>query len=374
VLVIGTTLFLQSFAAALRVPLGFDPAGVATTTLTTAAKGFDRVRAAQFFAAALDRVHRIPGVTAAAWTNILPINGSMSMSATVEGYAKRAGKDPHFYVANVGPEYFAAAGTRLLRGRTFSATDKTGARLVGIVNETAARQFWSGRDPLGGRVMVDDKDTIDVVGVVEDAKIRSLDETPAPFIYTPFDQPTGPFAMDRGTLLVRTSGEMRALIPALRDQLRATDPGAPLTPITTFEWQVRRLVMPQRMGAAFFGAFALLALTLASIGTYGVASYVAALRTREIGIRIALGADRNRIRVLVLRQGAMPVALGVAAGVGLSLAAGHFAAAFLRGVSPRDPLTYAAVTGVIACLAAAATWIPARRAARVDPVQALRAE
>jgi putative ABC transport system permease protein len=374
VLVIGTALFLQSFAAALRVPLGFNPAAVATTTLTPDAKGFDRVRAAQFFDAALDRVHRIPGVTAAAWTNILPINGSMSMSATIEGYAKLAGKDPEFYVANVGPEYFAAAGTRLLRGRTFSASDRTGAALVGIVNETAARQFWSGRDPIGGRITVDDKDTINIVGVVEDAKIRSLDETPAPFLYTPFAQPTGPFAMDSGTLLVRTSGELRALVPALHDQLRATDPAAPLTPITTLEWQVRKLVMPQRMGAAVFGAFALLALTLASIGTYGVASYVTALRTREIGIRIALGADRHRIRVLVLRQGAAPVALGVAAGLGLALAAGRLAAAFLRGVSPHDPATYAGVALLLVGIGTLATWLPARRAARLDPIQALRVE
>jgi putative ABC transport system permease protein len=374
VLVVGTALFLQSFAVALRVPLGFTPAGVATTTLTPGAHGFDRVRAAQFFDAALERVHRIPGVTAAAWTNILPINGSMSMSATVEGYAKVGGKDPHVYVANVGPEYFAAAGTRLLRGRTFSPSDRTGAPLVGIVNETAARQFWSGRDPIGGRITVDDTDTIAVVGIVEDAKIRSLDEAPAPFLYTPFAQPTGPFAMDRGTLLVRTSGDMRALIPALHEQLRATDPAAPLTPITTFEWQVRRLVMPQRMGATFFGAFALLALTLASIGTYGVASYVAALRTREIGIRIALGADRTRIRSLVLRQGAVPVALGIAAGIGLSLAAGRFAAAFLRGVSPHDPTTYAAVALLLVAVGIVATWLPARRAAALDPVRALRTE
>ena len=296
------------------------------------------------------------------------------MSATVEGYAKVGGKDPHVYVANVGPEYFAAAGTRLLRGRTFSPSDRTGAPLVGIVNETAARQFWSGRDPIGGRITVDDTDTIAVVGIVEDAKIRSLDEAPAPFLYTPFAQPTGPFAMDRGTLLVRTSGDMRALIPALHEQLRATDPAAPLTPITTFEWQVRRLVMPQRMGATFFGAFALLALTLASIGTYGVASYVAALRTREIGIRIALGADRTRIRSLVLRQGAVPVALGIAAGIGLSLAAGRFAAAFLRGVSPHDPTTYAAVALLLVAVGIVATWLPARRAAALDPVRALRTE
>ena len=374
VLLAGTGLFLQSFAASLRVPLGFTPAGVATTTLTPAAKGFDRTRARQFFDDALVRVHRIPGVTAAAWTNVLPVNGSMSMDLTVDGYPKKPAEDMHVYVANVSPEYFAAAGIRLLKGRAFTDADRAGTALVAIVNETAARRFWAGRDPLDGHVAINDIHAIQIVGVVADTKIRSLDEVPAPGLYAPFAQPSGPFAMDRGTLLVRTSGDIRGLLPALRDQLRAVDPEAPLTPVNTFEWQVRTLVMPQRMGATFFGAFALLALTLASIGIYGVASYVAALRTREIGIRLALGADRASIRSLVLREGAVPVVHGLAGGLAVALAGSRFAAAFLRGVPPHDPATYLAVMGVLALAALTATWIPAQRAASVDPIRALRQE
>jgi predicted permease len=372
VLVAGTALFIQSFAAALRVPLGFVPGGAVTTTLTPAVRGFDLARARPFFDEALVRARRLRGVTAAAWTNVLPINGSMSMTAAIEGRGKRPGDDLHVYVANVGPEYFAAAGTRLLRGRPFSTADVTGAPLVGIVNETAARRFWSGRDPLQGRVMVDDQHHIQIVGVVEDTKIRTLDESPEPFLYMPFAQPSGPFAMDRGTLMVRTSGDVRALATALGSELHGIDAGAPLTAVTTFDWQVRRLVMPQRMGAAFFGAFAVLALILASIGIYGVASYVAALRTREIGIRIALGADRGRIRTLVLREGAVPIAAGIAAGLVLALVLSRFAASFLRGVTPRDPATYAVVACAIAVVALAATWLPARRASTVDPIRALR--
>ncbi len=372
VLLAGTGLFIQSLSAALRVPLGFTPAGAATTTLTPSVNGFDRARAARFFEDALVRAHRLPGVTAAAWTTVLPTNGSMSMSATVEGYTKQPGDDMHMYVANVGPEYFAAAGTRLLRGRPFSSADTTGSPLVGIVNETAARHFWSGRDPLQGRVMIDDTHAIQIVGVVEDTKIRSLDERPSAFLYAPFAQPSGPFAMDRGTLIVRTSGDLRGLMPALTTELRALDPDAPLTTVTTFEWQVRQLVMPQRMGATFFAAFAGLALMLASIGIYGVASYVAALRTREIGIRIALGADAARIRSLVLREGTGPVAAGIAGGLALALATSRAAEGFLRGVTPHDPVTYAAGAGAIALIALAATWLPARRAAALDPIRALR--
>ena len=256
----------------------------------------------------------------------------------------------------------------------FTRDDKTGSPLVGIVNETAARRFWSGRDPLAGHLTTDDNNPVAIVGVVEDTKIRSLDEKAEPFLYTPFAQPTGPFTMDHGTLLVRTSGDVRAVETAVRDQLRATDPAAPLSPVMTFAWQVRTLVMPQRMGASFFGAFALLALTLASIGIYGVASYVATLRTREIGIRIALGADGTRIRGLVLRQGSVPIAAGIVAGLIAAAFASRLAVAFLRGISPRAPMTYAAVSIVLAVIAVIATWIPARRAARVNPVQALRAE
>jgi len=374
VLLTGTGLFLQSFAAAMRVPLGFVPTGAVTATVTSSARGFDRARAKVFFEGALIKAHQIPGVTAAAWASFLPVGGSMTMGATVEGYQKKPGEDTNVYVANVGPEYFSAAGIRLLRGRTFLASDTATAPLVGIVNETSARRFWPGKDPLQGRVMVDDVHFIQIVGVVEDTKIRSLDEKPAPYLYAPFEQPTGFFGMDRGTLLVRTSGDVHALMPILRDQLRALDPGAPLSVPTTFDWYVRGLVMPQRMGATFFGAFALLALTLAAIGIYGVASYVAAMRTREIGIRIALGADRTRIRSLVLRQGAVPLGAGIGAGLIAAALASRLAAAFLRGISPRDPVTYIAVTVLLLSVAAVATWIPARRAARVDPVQALRAE
>jgi len=171
---------------------------------------------------------------------------------------------------------------------------------------------------------------------------------------------------------VRTTGDVHALLPLLREQLRAADPEAPVASLTTFTWQVRKLVMPQQMGVALFGVFALLAVTLAAIGIYGVTAYVAALRRREIGIRIALGADRARIRALVLRQGSIPIAAGLAAGVVIAALASRLATAFLRGVPPRDPLTYTAVAALLAAIALAATWIPARRASQLDPIRALR--
>jgi putative ABC transport system permease protein len=373
VLLAGTGLFLRSFAEAVRVPLGFTPDGVATASVALgAAKGFDAVRSKNFFEQALMRAHQLPGVTAAAWTTVLPINGSMSAEATIVGYTPRQGEDTHVYMAEVGPEYFHAAGTRMLRGRAFTTADTPASPLVGIVNETAARRFWAGRDPLQGRLKLDRDHAIQIVAVVEDTKIRSLDEPAAPFLYVPFAQSSGPFGLTRAALLVRTTGDVHALLALLRDQLRAADPEAPVASLTTFAWQVRKLVMPQRMGAVLFAIFAALAVTLAAIGIYGVTAYVAALRSRELGIRIALGADRARIRGLVLQQGSMPIAAGLAAGLVIAALGSRLATAFLRGVPPRDPLTYAAVAALLAAIALVATWIPARRASQLDPIRALR--
>jgi putative ABC transport system permease protein len=280
--------------------------------------------------------------------------------------------------AAVGPEYFQAAGTRLLRGRVFTATDSASAPLVGIVNETAARTYWGGRDPLQGRLAVDRPDLgtaeqwIQVIGVVEDAKVHDLDEEPIPYVYLPFAQERGGGSINAVHLFVRTDGDADALLGPISEQLSAIDRDAPVYDVSTFAWRVRRLVMPQRMGVTLLGVFSALALTLAAIGIYGVASYVTALRTRELGIRIALGADRARIQALVLRQGSVPVAAGIAGGLIIAAAGSRVAAAFLRGVPARDPVTYAAVAALLAAVALIATWIPARRAARLDPIRALR--
>jgi predicted permease len=373
VLLAGTGLFLRSFVEALRVPLGFTPGGVATANMSFgAAKGFTTARAHAFLDQALIRVKQLPDVTAAAWTTVLPINGSMSAEVTIDGYAPRQGEDTHFYMAEVGPEYFRAAGTRLIRGRPFAEADTLQSPLVGIVNETAVRRFWAGRDPLQGRVKLDADHFVQIVAVVEDTKIRALDEPAEPFLYVPFAQSTGPFGLTRAALLVRTSGDVEALLPRVRDQLRAADPDAPVLSLTSFTWQVRKLAMPQRMGAVLFATFALLAVTLAAIGIYGVTAYVAALRQRELGIRIALGADRARIRRLVLRQGSIPIVAGLAAGLVIAALASRLATAFLRGVPPRDPVTYVAVAVLLATIALAATYIPARRASHLDPIRALR--
>ncbi|HMC76836.1 MAG TPA: ABC transporter permease [Vicinamibacterales bacterium] len=372
VLLVGTGLFLRSLVYSLRLPLGYSLPGVATATANLAIARYDARRTGLFYDEVLTRVRQHPGVTAAAWTTILPVNGDMVMATAVEGYTKAPKEQIEFHFASVSPQYFNAAGTRLLRGRAFTDGDTASSPGVGIINETAARKYWAGRDPLQGRLGGDRP--IQIVGIVEDTRIETLDETPEPFVYRPLAQPAGPFGPGASTLVVRTAGEAQALLPLLRESIRAVDPAVPVSRVNTFAWQVRELVMPQRMGATLFGVFAALALLLAAIGIYGVASYVAQLRTREIGIRIALGADRRRIRALVLRQGAAPVAAGLAAGLVIAAVTSRLAATFLRGVEPRDPLTYATVAALLALVAIGATWLPARRASALDPIRALRQE
>jgi predicted permease len=372
ILLAGTGLFLRSLAASLAANLGFRVEHVATASVNLGAARYDAARARAFYAEAVTRVKHLPGVTAAAWTTIVPTLGSRSMSATFEGYQAAPQEDAHVYNTAVTPEYFDAAGTRLLRGRAFAATDTASAPLVGIISETTARRYLAARDPIGSRLKLDDSHWIEIVGVAEDAKLRDIDETPEPFLYSPLAQ--DPFGEQVNTLhlLVRTTADEEALLGSLASTLRDIDPGAPVYDISTFAWRVRRLVMPQRLGATLFGAFAALALVLSALGVYAVAAYVARLRRRDIGIRIALGADHARIRHLVLREGLTPVLGGIAAGLALSAAAGQFASAFLRGVSARDPMTYAAVAIVVGAVGFVSTWLPARRAAAIDPIRALR--
>jgi predicted permease len=375
VLLIGSGLFLRSLLNGVRTPLGFTPDSVVTASVNLALARYPDARAAAFYPAAVERVRALPGVTAAAWTSILPTVGEMMWSTEVEGYAPPPGEHATVHASHVGAEYFRTLGTRVTAGREFEAADAAG-QPIAVINETMARRYWSGRGPIGGRVKFFDR-WLTVVGVVEDTKVAELDEAPVPFVYLMFDQwLTGKqsIATDMAHLFVRTGDGDQQLVPLVREQLLALDAQLPLYFVRPFEEIVGNLVMPQRMGATLFGIFSVLALTLAAVGIYGVASYVAALRTREMGIRVALGAARADIRTLVLRQGLTPVWVGIAGGLLLAYWAGRAATTFLYGVSATDPLTFGAVVLLLAVIALGATYAPARRAAAVDPVRALRYE
>jgi predicted permease len=375
VLLTGSGLFLRSLLHALDRPLGFKVDGVATASVDVGLARYEKSRAQEFFRQAIDQISALPGVTAAAWTTIVPTSGLMMGDVDIDGYEKGPNEDLTFYMAQTTSAYFRAAGTRVVAGRGFEPTDGPAAPRVVIVNQIAAEKYWPGRSPLGGRLRTSDKDPwYTVVGVVENSKVRQLDEEPSPLAYFAFEQPLSGFgsSIDVAHVFARTTGNVDALLPLIRERIQALGPEVPVYAVQPFSEHVRDLVMPQRMGVMLFGLCSLLALSLATIGIYGVASYVATLRRREIGIRMALGADGRAIGRLVLRQGLAPVVAGIFTGLLLALWAGRLASGFLYEVLSSDPITFTAVASLLGVVALAASYIPARRAARIDPVSALR--
>ena len=317
----------------------------------------------------------LPQVKDAAWTSMVPTLGGMMFDLQVEGYQPSAGEEMTFDVTQVGPGYFDVVGTRIIDGRAFTPSDNDQGPKVAIINEHAARKYFGGKAV--GRTVKQGRQPawITIVGVAENTRVDRLDETPRPFVYLPFDQSIdNVFSIESAHLLARTDGDADALVPLLAGQLRSVDAVPPIYDARTLDEAVRGLVMPQRMGVALLGFFSALALVLATIGIYGVASYVSALRTREIGIRMALGASAGRVRTMMLTQGALPIGLGIACGLGIAFYASRLVRAFLLDVSPFDPLAFAGATGLLAAVALAASYVPAYRASRIQPVQALRDE
>ena len=374
VLLAGSGLFARALMAALDTPPGFDARGVVTASVNLGLARYEPGRASQFYGEALDRVKALPGVTSAAWADLVPTRGLFRGVVEIDGYTPAAGEDVTVNGSHVGPDFFATMGTRVLSGREFSATDVAAAPRVAIVNDAMARAYWPGRSALGGRVKMFDE-WLTVVGVVETTVTVALREAPRPQVYLPFDQwlQAGMgIALDAAHLVIRTSAPVEPLMPLVRDRIRSVDPNVPLFDISAFEARVATLVMPQRLGVLLFTLYSALALTLATVGIYGVASYVAALRTREIGLRIALGASGSAVRRLILREGARPVVAGITIGLALALYASRLVEAFLHGVNRFDPLTFTTVPLLLAAIALGATYIPARRASRIAPVDALR--
>jgi predicted permease len=375
VLLAGSGLFLRSLLHAQAIPTGFNVNGVATASVNPGLVRYDEARTRAFHSEALRRLRTLPGVTAAAWTNIIPSNGLMTNVVDIYGYDSPAGKQPEFHVSHVTSEYFTAAGTRLLTGRPFTPEDSERAALVAIISRTAAETFWPGRDPIGMQMRPGGQGAWrTVVGVVEDITVQRLDEKRVPFVFYPFEESTDGLRRlsDPAHLLVRTSGDPRDILGSVAAQLRSIDPQMPVYDVMPFAEHVRELVMPQQMGATLMALFSVLGLSLASVGVYGVASYVAHLRMRELGIRMALGATAGDVRRIVLTHGIVPAACGVVIGTGLAMWVARFAQAFLYDVSTTDPLTFSVVSTTMLLVALAATWLPARRAARLDPVAALR--
>jgi predicted permease len=376
VLLSGTGLFARSLQSGLSTSFGFNVDRVTTASVNLGLAGYDEGRARTLYADAVERLRAHPQVASAAWATMIPTRGSWVNQTKIDGYVPASGEDVTVNMSHVGPGYFRTVGARLLEGREFSPDDKEGAPPVAVVNEAMAKKYWPGRSAIGGRLEQYDR-WVTVVGIVENAVTTELRGQPVPFAYLAFNQSLAgkeSVALDPAHLFVKTREDVADAVPLVREQLRALDPELPMYDVVPFEQHTAALVMPQRMGVALFTLFSSLATILAAVGIYGVANYVASMRTREIGVRVALGASREAVQRMVLIQGVRPVLVGVAVGLTLALIATPLISAFLVDVSRFDPPSFIGATLVLALVSLAASYLPAHRASRIEPVTALRDE
>jgi predicted permease len=373
VLLVCAGLFLRSLQSAHSIDPGFRVERALTVPVDLGLLRYEAEDGRNFYRELLARVEAQPGVERASLVRFAQLGNSFAQGQVfAEGRAPEGGEGTTTGFNVVGPRYFETMGTRLVRGRDFTDADRMGAPGVAVVNESLAARLWPGEDAVGKRLSFDGPEGpfLEVVGVARDGKYRSLGDRPRPYFYRPLMQTYDP----RMTLVVRTKGEPTALAGAVREQLRALEPNLPVAEVRTLEEQFNLSMLPVRVAAWTLGGFGLLALCLAAIGIYGVVSYSVAQRTREIGVRMALGAGRSDVLRLVMGEGLSVVGLGVAAGLLLAFAATRVLGGFLYGVGATDPVTFAGVPLLLGAIAVAAGYLPARRATKVDPMVALRYE
>jgi putative ABC transport system permease protein len=372
VLLIGGGLFLRSLMEAQGVEIGFEPHNVLVVTSASSTDALTDGEAAQYHERAAAIAAAIPGVSGAAVAERVPLGGGFARrSIGVAGYTPGPGEDMEFPFNGVGPGYFEVMGIPLREGREFTPTDDAGAPLVVIVNETFATRFWPGEDPLGKLVSLGGANgpNAEVIGVAPDGKYGSVTEPSTPYYYYPYLQHPERYMM----LHVRTAIDPERVTPVLRRELARLEQQSPAPLVETLEQRVESATLPQRIAAVALGALGGLALLIATIGLYGLVAYTVAQRTREFGIRIALGALAPDVRRMVIGDGLRVTAFGVAIGIALALALSWLVRAFLL-VSPFDPLAFLVVPLLLMAAAAMASYLPARRATRVDPMVALRSE
>ena len=382
VLLVGSALLLQSFARLLQVPAGFNPGRVLTFNMSVPLEGYsERQPVVGFFEQMLERLRSTEGVVAAGAVAGLPLRGGIGdWDVYLEGEvpSDNGSNRPADWQV-VTPGYFETMGIRLGSGRFPALTDRADSPAVVIINETFARAFFPGIDPVGRQIRMsgDDRPWMTIVGVVGDVRQVSLDRRPRPEVYMPHAQ-FRPFWQDSTlrafTVVVRSTVEPTALVAAVRRHVRELDPNIPIASITTMEEVVERSVAQRRLNVIVLGTFAAIALGLALIGTYGVLAYQISERTREFGIRLALGASARNIVRSVLGEGMAPAVAGVAIGLAAAAAVTRAMTSLLFETAPLDPVIFAGVAGLLLAAALVACVVPARRATRVDPAIALRAE
>jgi len=376
VLLVSAGLFLRSLGKAARIDPGFDTSTTLTVSFDLRTQGYSKERARVFCRDLIERVSALPGVRSATLASLVPMSGRM---IGMEAFAPPAGGGEAVAQGVVStnivrPGYFRTLGIPLLRGRDFTAQDLDGAGGVIIVNETLARRFFSDAEPIGQRLSFDGPNGPwqEIVGIARDSRYDELTEDPRSFVYLP--QMQNEDLMPELALIASAGGDPSRLLPAVQREVRAMDPALPVFDTGTLAAMLRQRNDKQQWISHLLTLFGSLALALAAMGLYGVMAYSVSLRTHEIGVRMALGATARDVTRLFVREGVRLSLVGIAAGGALALALTQALSSMLFGVTPTDFLTFAGVAALLAAVAVAASWLPARRAARIDPMLALRHE
>ena len=375
VLLVASGLFVRGFTAARKMDPGFRMDHTLLVSFNASLIRYDETKSRQFYKALIDRVRELPGVTDATLAANYPFSPNVSSrNVIVDGYQMRADEEKPFTFSNVvGDHYFSLMETKMLRGRTFDSRDTATSPRVAVINDALAKKMFPNRDALGAQMRLDNENgpVVQIIGIAKTGIYLYWAEPPEPFMWRPLTQDYDP----QVTLHVRTAGEPTALTGAIRDAVRAINPDMPVFSVRSMEafFDARAMLGP-RLTMQMVTATGLMGLLLAVIGLYGVVAYAVSRRTREIGIRMAIGARPGDVLRMILSQGMMFTAIGVGAGLVMAFFASRVVSGFVVGVSPRDPAIFLTVPVILAVVMIAACWLPARRAARIDPTLALRQE
>ena len=372
VALVGAGLFVRSMQNAQRVDAGFESKNLFVFAFDLGALHYDEGRGQQFYRAAIERAEASPGVASATIASNLPLGGGLARTVFPEGQDEASGyRGTLTQLDDIAPNFFKTLRIPLVGGREFTDSDRQDTTKVAIVSQAMAKHFWPGQNAIGKRFhFFGEKDLREVVGIARDTVVNNICEEPQPLAYLPLTQDFSPAA----TMQVRTNTRPEGVIPPVRSNVQSLDHNLALTNWNTIGELLDQGLWAPRMGAALLSVFGGIALILAIVGVYGVLSYSVSQQTREIGIRMAMGAQTNSVLHLVVKQGMRLAIVGLVSGLVIAFVAMRVMSSLLFGVSAHDPLIFAGVTLILATAAVLACYIPARRAAHVDPLVALRYE